>query len=423
MAKYFAMEPHELSRIVALHNDLDRVKSEATRKEKQELTAIIKSEIENGGSLFYVAGGDAHIPIIGQLSEKPSLSASLFGSDQTTYGSIIDNIKAAVADPDVEKIIFDIDSPGGTVDGVDQTAMAIRAIEKPTEAHVHNMAASAAYWLASQTDRIIALTPSAQFGSIGIAVETVDFSKAEEQKGIKTHVITSTDAPDKRPDLATKSGRDKIIAMLDDVHDVFANRVAEGRGVSRKKVDSDFGQGGMVIAAKALSAGMIDGVQETTKTVTTDGNTQVVAGEDISDDADRDKFSGQQASSTPAKGAGKNRQEVMEMTREELKADNPALYNEIFEAGVSQERDRVSAHLTLGKNSGAMEFAMSCITDGKNLTDQAVTAEYLSAGMNQRDLGNREADDTGDTSVVDADADGAVFAAELSNQLGLEEAV
>ncbi len=378
MSRFFAMEERELERIIALHNDLIKVKAETERKDIQEITAIIKSETQNMGDLFEIKDGVAHIPIIGELSEKPSLSAALFGADQTTFGSIIDNINKAMDFPMVEKIIFEIDSPGGTVDGTDQTAMAIRAIDKPTEAHIHNMAASAAFWLAAQTDKIVALNPVVEVGSIGVAVEIFDDSEADKKAGIKIHTIVSSGAEDKRPDVATKGGRDKIKERWKEIDEVFVQRIAEGRGVSEETVREDFGKGSVLIASKALEAGMIDAIMDGGQLIQAKGHKN-----DKKHKAEIDKV--------PATVAGNNNEEVIKMTIDELKVQDPDLYKKVFEAGVEQERDRVQAHLTLGKQSGAMEAAVKHIEDGDGMT-QTITAEYMAAGMNKADVDKREDD-------------------------------
>ncbi len=54
MSRFFAMEERELEKIISLHNDLEKIKAEASKKDIQEITAIIKSEIENMGDLFQI---------------------------------------------------------------------------------------------------------------------------------------------------------------------------------------------------------------------------------------------------------------------------------------------------------------------------------------------------------------------------------
>ena len=100
---------------------------------------------------------------------------------------------------------------------------------------VTGMAASAAYWLATQCDQVIALTPVAEIGSIGVLVEAVDRSEADKNEGLKRYVLTSKNAPEKFQDVGTETGRDKIIARITEIESIFIARVAEGRGVTAEK--------------------------------------------------------------------------------------------------------------------------------------------------------------------------------------------
>lgn len=433
MSRFFAMEERELEKIISLHNDLEKIKAEASKKDIHEITAIIKSEIENMGDLFEIKDGIAHIPIVGELSEQPAMSAALFGVEQTTFGSIIDNINKAENDPMVEKVIFEIDSPGGTVHGTDQTAMAIRAMKKPTESHVHNMAASASFWLAAQTGKIIAMTPTVEVGSIGIAAEIIDTSEADKQAGIKIHKIVSTGAENKDMNVSTTAGRSEIKERLNEVHEIFIQRISEGRNVSEETVREDFGKGGLVIASKALKVGMIDGIMDGKELITAKSKKKKTnkhkAENDILDklNAQGDHFN---IATEPAEGAGKNIKEVISMTKEEFKTQNPDLYNQVLEegeqAGIKQERDRVRAHLTMGKASGAIETAVKYIEEGEDMT-QAVNAEYMAAGMNKNDIDSRkdEEDKLGNLNNSSGEDGGnAAFAQALDEELGYtQEAV
>lgn len=176
----------------------------------------------------------------------------------TRYSDIQDNVKEADSDPEVDSIILDINSPGGYVDGVSETAEVIRNAKKPTIARVGYVAASGAYWLACACNKIEATTKVAIFGSIGVVVSYYDWSKYLENNGIKEIVITSTDAPKKRLDPATEEGRNDLLEILDKTHTIFAEAVAIGRKTTIEKVNSDFGKGGVLIASDALKVGMID---------------------------------------------------------------------------------------------------------------------------------------------------------------------
>lgn len=218
---------------------------------------------ERAQSYTVDAQGVAHIPILGVLTPRvdDSPCAAFDQGAETEYGFITTALLAADTDPRVQLIQAEIDSGGGYVDGCDACAQVINSLTKPTRAVVSNCCASGALWLATQFDQILASSPADKIGSIGVVVEYLDDTKALANKGIEKHTLTSTDAPNKRPDLSTDDGQAQIIAQLDATHAVFVDRVAHGRGVSIDKVNADFGQGGLMSAAEAVKVGLIDGVQ------------------------------------------------------------------------------------------------------------------------------------------------------------------
>jgi len=137
--------------------------------------------------------GTAVVPIKGILTKQalPSWMA-FFGIEGTTYGQIRQMVGAAVADPTAKRIELQIESPGGQTSGCQETAEAIAAAatEKPVTAVVEDLAASAAYWLASQATEISA-NPNAFIGSIGVYTVVADYSEMAKREGITVHVIRS----------------------------------------------------------------------------------------------------------------------------------------------------------------------------------------------------------------------------------------
>ena len=262
--------------------------------------------------------GVAHIPIVGVLTPAANPCAALFGGAETEYGYIAAASRAADADPRVTEIAYEINSPGGYVDGVDGAAQAIAGVSKPTVSHVHDMAASAAYWIGAQADRMVAMSPASRVGSIGVVAEEYDYDEAYARDGITHRVYTSTDAPDKRPDTKTPEGRARVIDQLDDLHRVFVQRVADARGVTPERVNADFGRGAVVIASDALKAGMIDGVEGLR--IKTPG----VAGKNA------------------AEQAAETQEEVKVMDLNQLKREHPDVYGAAVAEGVAQERGRVA---------------------------------------------------------------------------------
>lgn len=187
----------------------------------------------------------------------------LFGGVGASTDAIGRAMRAFAADPDVGTILLDIDSPGGSVFGVQELGEEIAAIAKETKvvAVANSTALSAAYWIASQASEIV-VTPSGEVGSIGVWTMHVDFSKMNEDIGLnvtyisagKHKVAGNMDEP------LSEEARALIQADIDRYYSAFVGAVAKGRGVSTTAVRSGFGEGWTVGAKEAKQLGMVDRV-------------------------------------------------------------------------------------------------------------------------------------------------------------------
>lgn len=99
-------------------------------------------------------------------------------------------LSLAAGDPRVDTVVLDIDSPGGSVIGVQDTATRIAALREIKEVHafIPAMACSAGYYLASQAD-VIASASSAIIGSIGVYCAILDASEYYAEMGAKMQFI------------------------------------------------------------------------------------------------------------------------------------------------------------------------------------------------------------------------------------------
>jgi len=218
--------------------------------------------------IMTVSGDTAVINIEGVLSKNgPSALAKFFGFSGASYIEIAQAVTQAAANDDVKTIQLNVDSPGGRVNGVDESAQAIAdaAKVKPVVAVNTGMIASAAYLLASQATKIVATSPMALTGSIGVVVTVMDDTDTGlEAQGKKRIQFVSSGAPNKTHDIDSPVLAAETQQQIDAMEAVFIARVAEGRNVTAEKVRSDFGQGGMFIAqdptgkTDAISAGLID---------------------------------------------------------------------------------------------------------------------------------------------------------------------
>jgi len=204
-------------------------------------------------------GGAAVIPISGPLSKRQSFISWLMGG--STYAEIAQMFKAAVADEDVNSIILDIDSPGGVVSGTEGVGDLIfnSRGEKPIVAYVNGDMASAAYWIGSAADVIVAQKTSS-VGSIGVLMIHRDYSEMDKKEGIKTTYITAgkykaLGNPDQP---LSKGAKEYFQQEVDYIYSIFIETVARNRDVGTDKVLSDMADGQVFIGERAKGVGLVD---------------------------------------------------------------------------------------------------------------------------------------------------------------------
>ena len=186
----------------------------------------------------------AVIPVHGTIVPKASVMTQISGG--TSIGDLRGMFAAAIGDPDVGAIVFDVDSPGGAVELVPEFAAEVRAQrgKKPMLAVANTMMASGAYWLASQADEV-AVSPSSLTGSIGVFVAHQDLSAAAEQLGVKTTFVSAgkykVEGNSTEP--LSDEARAHIQSLVDNAYSMFTSDVAKGRRVSVDSVRNGFGEG------------------------------------------------------------------------------------------------------------------------------------------------------------------------------------
>jgi protease-4 len=135
-------------------------------------------------------GAIAVFPVSGPLMKNDQMCGPV---GMKSMGQMIAD---ADANDNIKGIILNIESPGGQAQGTQQLAEIVSKTKKPVVAYVDGMAASAAYWIASAADRIVA-EPKSNIGSIGTMTSFADVQPALELQGVKFHKIVSDQTPDK----------------------------------------------------------------------------------------------------------------------------------------------------------------------------------------------------------------------------------
>lgn len=180
------------------------------------------------------------------------------------------DVRQAAADPRVSAILLAIDSPGGTVAGTADLAAEVAAArrKKPVWAHVDDLGASAAYWVASQADLVYANSPTALVGSIGTVMTVYDASKAAEREGVEVLVFAT--GPLKGAGTLGSAVSDEQRAyfqkLIEDSQAHFDAAVKAGRGMSQAQLAA-VRTGGVFLAGEAVGLKLIDGVRPLAKTL------------------------------------------------------------------------------------------------------------------------------------------------------------
>ena len=213
---------------------------------------------EQQAPLYTVEDGLAVIPVQGAMSKH---GLQFFGWRLLfSMREIAAALKEVAADTSVRAILLDVDSPGGTVDGIEELALAVRtaAAAKPLYAWADGLMASAAYWMASGARRIAA-PATAQVGSIGVISMHREFSKALEGAGVRYTILAAGHykAAGNTVEPLSDEMRAYLQEGIDAVYELFLSAVEQGRGVSREKTLA-MADGKIFIAGEALKAGLID---------------------------------------------------------------------------------------------------------------------------------------------------------------------
>ena len=215
-------------------------------KESNEPNHKNNVDIQNGIAILHIDGA---------LTYRSNIWKAWFGID--TYNSIENAFNELVADESVKGIVLSIDSPGGEIKGVSDLADLIFAARGTKDcgivAHSAGNMCSAAYWIASACEKVVA-SSVAQVGSVGV-MGVLDGGKDESVTFLRSSL-----SPNKNLDPNTPAGRSAIEKNLDAMAKVFIESLAKNRGSDYDTVLENYGQGSVFVGQEALEAGMVDAI-------------------------------------------------------------------------------------------------------------------------------------------------------------------
>ena len=223
-----------------------------------------KSEVE---FLQGVSGPDGQVALFQVQGTILKHSSSWSGGTSTVR--MRRAVRAAKADPLVGYGLLHIDSPGGSVRGLQDLwdDLSAFAEEKPLYAYIEDCGCSAAYELAVTADRVF-MNKGGIAGSIGTYTVVYDLSQAAENEGIKVHVVKAGDF--KGSAIAgtevTQEQLDDIQRIIDQYNQDFLDNVAEGRGLPMERVQA-LADGRVHKGQSAVALDLVDAIQSLDLTV------------------------------------------------------------------------------------------------------------------------------------------------------------
>lgn len=222
--------------------------------------ANFKSQAGRGGKTArtMTPSGVAVVPVVGLLSKYD-------GEYGSTYSDIAARVAAAEQAEHVRVVMLDVESPGGATFGASMAADAIASCSKvkPVIAHVRGVAASAAYWLASQANTITA-ERDALVGSVGSYAIVTDFSEMEKAAGLRSFTVRAgryKGIAEPGPPI-TGEDEQELVRVVGQINELFVEAVSRGRRLTGQRLDA-VTDGRVHVAADAKRLGLIDDVATT----------------------------------------------------------------------------------------------------------------------------------------------------------------
>lgn len=215
------------------------------------------------GERFAISRRIAVMPVRGVLTPDSVALERYLG--WATYQGVEASCAELAANEDVAACVIDMNSPGGLILGLEGAAQAIAdlAAQKPVHVLVNPMAASAAYYLASQASDIT-MTAGSSLGSIGTTRMSV-WPVKPDAWGDQWGVHLSSYARAKNPDPTSEDGQAEIQRSLDEAEAAFLDAVARGRNLDRAGLparlsvtENETDGGAMYAPADAINRGLAD---------------------------------------------------------------------------------------------------------------------------------------------------------------------
>ncbi len=253
----WAIHPDELAKVEHAYSDY--MKKEIVVEAKEALFDIKETGKARNVQIIDNVG---ILKIEGIIVAKSDIFTEIFGG--APLDVLTEDFKSLVENDNINTIVLDIDSPGGTIDGVAVFAEMVfqGRKEKTILSHTSSIMTSAAIWIAAAAHKIFISDNTVTTGSIGVLTTHLNFEMFNEKIGIIPTEITAGSHKRITSQLKplTSEGRAVLQGQVDHIMGVFVNDVARFRGVTTQNVTASMADGKIFLGSQAVEAGLVDGI-------------------------------------------------------------------------------------------------------------------------------------------------------------------
>ena len=206
---------------------------ESVKGAQTDLTSLTdesqEKTLENGS----LSSKIAVLEVSGTIQDNGD-SSSLLGADGYNHRTFLKNLERAKDDKTVKGIVLKVNSPGGGVYESAEIHKKLEEIKKETKKPIYvsmgSMAASGGYYISAAADKIFA-TPETLTGSLGVIMESVNYSKLADK--LKSGAHKDIMSPSRE---MTKEEKNIMQSMVDNSYEGFVDVISKGRSMSKAEV-------------------------------------------------------------------------------------------------------------------------------------------------------------------------------------------
>lgn len=216
---------------------------------------ITERTIEPGASFDRIA----IIEVNGVIQDVGT--SSLFSQVGYHHQTTLAMLEQAAEDETIKGIILRVNSPGGGVVESAEIHKRVKELvetEKPVYVSMGSMAASGGYYISAPATKIFA-NPTTMTGSLGVIMETINYSQLAENIGIDFETIKSGPYKDIGSGTRemTKEERQILQSIVNNAYNDFVGVIAEGRNMSKEQVKK-IADGRIYDGRQAKDIGLVD---------------------------------------------------------------------------------------------------------------------------------------------------------------------